>query len=394
MAARSGRYREIFFGGAGGGGKSDAMLMLAIQDDWIANPGYSALILRKTFSDLNQAEGILNRAQSWLIGQPGVEWQAQHNRFVFGSGAILQFGHCHNSTDHLKYRGGKYNLVCWDELTDFPENQYTFLFSRQRRPSGSDLPLLTVSASNPGGKGHEWVRERLVRTKAPDRFFLPALFTDNPHLDQAEYAKTLDMMLPTERARVKYGDWDVVDGVTLFDRAWLSLVDKLPDQPRVSCRFWDCAATPGGGDYSVGLRVHKIDNHFYNDHMVRGQFGPADLDRIIRETVEMDGHEVAQVFEVEPGSAGKRVMQYLRQLLAGYKLFEDRPTGDKYVRALPAARHASNGRVHLVKGPHVGAVIEEVCAFTGKPGDKHDDIVDTLSGAVNFLGRRQGGAIG
>lgn len=368
--------------------------MLVLQDDWISDPFYSALILRKTFPDLNQPEGILNRAQEWLHGRPGVLWQAQHNRFVFDSGAIIQFGHCAGPRDHLKYRGGKYNLVCWDELTDFPEEQYTFLFSRQRRAKGSNLPLLTVSASNPGGTGHAWVRSRLVKGSAEDRLFIPASYIDNPYLDQEEYGRTLENLLPTERARIKYGDWDVLDGNTLFERQWFTVVDKLPDGPKTSVRAWDCAATAGGGDYSVGLRMHKIRQDYYVDGMVRGQYKPADLDRIQRETAQADGHAVSILLEREPGSAGKRANQYVRQQLAGYHVVEESPSGDKYVRATPAARAAANGKLHLVKGPWLKDFLEEVCAFTGKEGvDSHDDIVDSLSLGFNLLSRRQSSAM-
>ena len=42
--------REAFFGGAAGGGKSDALLMDALQ--YVDVKGYSAIIFRKSFTDL------------------------------------------------------------------------------------------------------------------------------------------------------------------------------------------------------------------------------------------------------------------------------------------------------------------------------------------------------
>lgn len=395
IAARSGRLREIFYGGAGGGGKSDALLMLALQDDWISNPDYSALILRKTFVDLNQPEGILNRAQSWLYGQQGVTWQAQHNRFVFDSGAVLQFGHCNGPRDHLKYRGGKYNIVCWDELTDFPEEQYTFLFSRQRRPEGSALPLLTASASNPGGTGHVWVRDRLVRARKPDRLFIPAGYTDNPHLDQTAYGETLENLLPIERARIKYGDWDALDTKTLFDAAWLKYHDALPNQPYSAVRAWDTAATPGAGDYTVGVKMYRIGDCYYIDDMIRGQWGPAEVEKVQLDTAAADGHAVAVVLEQEPGSAGKRMNQMLKNQLAGYRVISERLTGDKYVRAVPMARAASGGRLSISRSACMKQLTKELLEFTGDDDlDQHDDIVDACSLAFNFLARRSAISMG
>lgn len=395
--AMLGRYREIFYGGAGGGGKSDALLMLAIQDDWVDDPDYSALILRKTFIDLNQPEGILNRAKEWLIDQPGVIWQAQHNRFVFNSGAVIQFGHCNGPNDHLKYRGGKYNLVCWDELTDFPEEQYTFLFSRQRRPQGSQLPLLTVSASNPGGTGHKWVRDRLVRNfaKKQDRFFIPANFQDNPYLDQQAYSETLDNLLPVERARIKFGDWDAQDTRNLFQETWFKTIDRIPEGPCVKVRSWDFAATPGGGDYTVGIKLVKVGDIVYVEGMRRGQWGPEDVDRIVRETAEIDGHDTNVVVEAEPGGSGKRANQYLRQQLIGYMFYQESPTGSKYIRALPAARMAAKNKIVLCKGPYIKQFMDEITDFTGREDmDEHDDIVDAFAHGINFLARRQGAVMG
>ena len=41
---------EVFYGGAAGGGKSDALLAGALQ--YADVPGYAALIVRRTFSDM------------------------------------------------------------------------------------------------------------------------------------------------------------------------------------------------------------------------------------------------------------------------------------------------------------------------------------------------------
>src|SRR5262245_29521245 len=55
---------EVLFGGAGGGGKSVALLMAALQH--IDVPGYSALILRRTYADLSKPGGLMARAREWL----------------------------------------------------------------------------------------------------------------------------------------------------------------------------------------------------------------------------------------------------------------------------------------------------------------------------------------
>ena len=54
---------ELLFGGMAGGGKSDALLMSALQ--YVDEPEYSALILRRTFKDLSQPNAIMDRARKW-----------------------------------------------------------------------------------------------------------------------------------------------------------------------------------------------------------------------------------------------------------------------------------------------------------------------------------------
>jgi hypothetical protein len=55
---------ECFFGGAAGPGKTEALLMSALQ--YVDHPHYRALLLRRTFRQLNQSNSIMNRARQQL----------------------------------------------------------------------------------------------------------------------------------------------------------------------------------------------------------------------------------------------------------------------------------------------------------------------------------------
>ncbi len=50
---------EALFGGAAGPGKTEALLMGALQH--VEHPGYHALLLRRTFRQLNQSNSIMNQ---------------------------------------------------------------------------------------------------------------------------------------------------------------------------------------------------------------------------------------------------------------------------------------------------------------------------------------------
>lgn len=239
---------EALYGGAAGGGKSDTLLMDALR--YVDVPGYSALLLRKTYADLNLPGALMDRAKAWLVGKSGVKWSGVDFRFTFSSGATLTFGYLQTSNDRYRYQGAEFQFIGFDEVTQFEEADYRYLFSRLRRPSlideetGEELELepeerakrerLTVvplrmrTASNPGGRGHEWVLRRFIE-KRPDpddpddtpekcaaRVFIPAKLDDNPHIDQAGYRASLAALPPVERQRLEHGDWYADDGTKTF----------------------------------------------------------------------------------------------------------------------------------------------------------------------------------
>src|SRR5688500_3806740 len=57
-------HLEAFYGGAASGGKSDALLMAALQ--YVDSPAFHALILRRTLTDLKMPGALLERSHEWL----------------------------------------------------------------------------------------------------------------------------------------------------------------------------------------------------------------------------------------------------------------------------------------------------------------------------------------
>lgn len=196
---------EALYGGAAGGGKSDALLMAALE--YVHVPGYAALLLRRTYADLALPGAIMSRAKDWLIPK-GVPWNDKEKRFTFPSGASLNFGYLDTDADRYRYQGAELQFIGFDELTQFAEKAYRYLLSRLRRLQGVEVPLRARGASNPGGLGHDWVRRRFVETLGDtSRAFVPASLVDNPFLDQVEYAKALEQLDATTRRQLLEGIW-------------------------------------------------------------------------------------------------------------------------------------------------------------------------------------------
>jgi hypothetical protein len=211
---------EAFYGGAAGGGKSDALLMAALQ--YVDVPNYAALIVRKTFAQLTKAGAIMDRSLDWLKNTDA-KWNGNEHKWTFPSGATLEFGHLQTSNDKYNYQGPEFQFVGFDELTQFDEDDFIYLSSRLRKPSAgplSQVPLRLRSASNPGGKGHRWVKrryiERLPRPGDPEdtpekcagRIFIPAKVKDNPSIDQDAYRRSLSALDPQTRKQLEDGDWN------------------------------------------------------------------------------------------------------------------------------------------------------------------------------------------
>src|SRR5215831_17422072 len=115
---------EAGYGGAAGGGKSDAILAGALQ--YVDVPGYAALILRRSFSDLALPGAAMARSKEWLYGR--ARWNEREKTWTFNSGATLTFGYLEAEDDVYRYQSSEYQYIGFDELTQFSEAQYRYLF--------------------------------------------------------------------------------------------------------------------------------------------------------------------------------------------------------------------------------------------------------------------------
>jgi hypothetical protein len=326
---------EAFFGGSVGGGKSYAILMAASQ--FLDVPGYDALILRRTFADLGRPGALMDIAEQWWgpyvrTGQVKFDRERHAYRFSCPGGGFsrIEFGGLDTVNDRLKYQGGRWHFVAMDELTQFKESDYLYLFSRRRRVSSGPLalvPIRTRATGNPGGPGHEWCHRRfIVPSEAfwrgegpePERHFHPSRLPDNPHLDRAEYEQSLQELDPVTRAQLLRGDWNIRPDGRMFKRTWFTPMSR--DQLPGNCtwvRFWDGAATeptPGHDpDYFVGALVGRSpDGRTFISDIRRWREEPGFSDLRCQATVLHDTGRVIQAMEQDPGAAGKIAIRHFR----------------------------------------------------------------------------------
>ena len=152
---------EVLYGGAAGGGKSDAMVIEALRQ--VDNPNYRGIIFRKTFPQLREL--ILKSLRYYKRAYPAAKYNSTEHCWSFPSGAKIYFGSMPNRDSYINYQGLSYSFIGFDELTHFSQEEYEYLISRNRA-DGEGLRVYIRSTANPGGIGHGWVRRDLSRARS------------------------------------------------------------------------------------------------------------------------------------------------------------------------------------------------------------------------------------
>jgi hypothetical protein len=262
---------EVLYGGAAGGGKSDALLMFGLERRmrW---PHSRGLMLRRTYPELEMEGGLIPRSHELYAGVG--HWNGQKRRWTFKNRSVLQFGHLQHEEDKFKYRGSAWEDIGFDELTRFTLGQYLYVgFSRLRTVIPGCTPKVR-GATNPGDEGHLWVRDRFiehlpplrvrwyerdaegreVRVKDPEqhrfaksRAFVPAKLEDNPYLfDSGHYEAGLAALPLDDFQALRHGDWYAWSGQVFkrwrYDRHVIEPRRLGPDVPRWAGLDWGYAS--------------------------------------------------------------------------------------------------------------------------------------------------------
>jgi phage terminase large subunit-like protein len=417
--------KEAFYGGAAAGGKSDALLMGALQHVHV--PGYAALILRKDTQRLRLSGGLMTRAHQWLTAS-GAKFNMVDRRWTFptaGAPASISFGYLRDRFEKYRYGSSEYQYIAFDELTDFLEDDYLFLFSRLRRAKGVDAPLRIRSASNPGNQGHAWVLQRFIPDEArggdseQDVYwkngiaYVPARIRDNPAINEAEYCESLMAMPTVERERLMNGDWSIQERA-LIQAAWLQRydtydqrLDLLDDEGRPfahvderEChRFVTIDPAGTSEDRAREQRGHSACWTVMQvwDHPSGKQSRYLLLRHVARQRVGFDGllamarsiyteWRPKQMF-IEREKLGQATVD---QLGAELPLEVIRAPGDKVSRAGPLIVRLERGEILLPRTPTpwLAALEAEWLSWTGHPRDTCDQ-VDAAAYAAIIADERQ-----
>lgn len=376
-----------------------AYLLYRFPQKWVAIASYAAnlayTLSRNARDNYLQAGGALKDGaagvEHWETGQGGGLWAAGVGGPATGKG-----GHTLILDDPLKNAEEAASETIRAKHKDWwASTWYTrqepdaALVVVQTRWNEDDLSGWLLSEEQ-GDEPERWHIVSMAAIKEDGEIEVPATCTLEPDerkpgeaLCQERYPLT---KLNVIKARIGAYYWGALyqqrpaprEG-NMFKRAWFGIVDAIPAEA-IQVRFWDKAASDGKGDYTVGVKMACANGIYYIVDVIRGQWSSGERDKVIRQTAILDGRDVTQYAEEEPGSSGKDAGLAFVNLLVGFSAKAIRSTGDKVTRADPLASQAEVGNVKLVKGVWNRAFLEEITSF---PTGAHDDQVDGASGAFN-----------
>ena len=423
------------YGGAAGGGKTFALLLEAIRHVHVKR--FAAVIFRRTCPEITEPGGLLDESEEIFPALGGVLKRGDMS-WEFPARSKVKFAHMQYDKDRISWQGSQIPMIGFDELTHFTRAQFWYMFSRNRTTCGVRPYIRATTNPEPD----HWVRDLIrwwidedtglaipsrqgvVRFMARDgddiawaataeelerRGLMPRSFTfisaklsDNPALTDADpqYEANLRTLPRFDRERLLNGNWNARPSAgDYFQKTWFKVIDEAPaplnehgDALFRDVRYWDRAATEPSNsnpdpDWTVGLKLREVGGRFVVMDVVRFRGRPAKVEAAIKNTASQDQEtNTTQVLEGDPGSAGVAEIDYLIKALRGFDVRTVKATKSKQIRARPASAQAEAENIDVVRAPWNDVFFRELEVFP-TPG-AHDDQVDTLSGAVNYLTTR------
>lgn len=216
------RAKEILFGGARGGGKSEVGEVIVSRPAMTMKvQKYRGLVLRETAQDLadwiDRARIKYEGSGAKIAGNPPV--------FRWPWGSKIFTGHLKDDRSVGKYLGREFQRIVIEELTQIKQLDLYMKLLGSARSTIPGLSARMFATTNPGGPGHYWVKERFIDPAPPGAFirdpdtglhrvFIKSRVQDNPYLLLGDPGYVAYLMGLPEKLRRAWldGDWDVLEG--------------------------------------------------------------------------------------------------------------------------------------------------------------------------------------
>lgn len=365
MCAIMDSSRLKLLGGNAYSGKS--LLGSVIASQFLMYPHYKCLIVRRTHDDVVATGGIVDYLKNSLLdervlgGDLVCELNEVKKRFRAPSGAEIWYNEASSKKDKEKFRGRSYHTIIVDEATEILPETLAF-FSRSTRRKKDDLiPLHVYYISNPSSSaGTKFLLKNFVNKGSPYPYF-ELTFWDNESIDPYEYARSLEILDPIDKAYQLYGDWNFVPSSGMIitrgemERMMMPsefLEEKVADFNIIGV---DLAST-GDDETALCSIAHFTDGTtcMVDSLTVSDSFTEEPIRRFLEKQQSLYRTNLI-VFEKETGASPEYARRYwygiLEDLLSegGTSLDFYHPTDSKFDRARPLAQSIRRRFLHLNK---------------------------------------------
>jgi hypothetical protein len=272
---------ELFYGGQAGGGKSDLLIGLAL------NEHVRSLVLRRVNRDVLS---LIDRCAEIVCTRSG--YNAQTHIWSLPDGRTIEFGGCQFEADKERYKGRPHDLKAFDEIADFTETQYNFIIGWNRSVKPHQRCRVVAAGNPPTRPEGLWIIKRWAAWLDPkhprpakpgelrwyttddqgnevevdgpgpheiggatvyarSRTFIPARVADNPDLVASGYQAMLDSLPAELRAAYRDGNFQVGlrdDAFQLIPTAWIrAAMDRWSPDGWRKCLMTAMVVDPAGG---------------------------------------------------------------------------------------------------------------------------------------------------
>lgn len=378
---------EVFFGGARGGGKTDGVIGLWLAHASRHGANAKGIIFRRSMSELEEVQSRMME----LFPALGATYAVSVKTWTMPGGATLKLRFLDADEDATKYQGHGYTFMAFDEAGNWPSPKPIDMLRATLR-SVAGVPTLLVLTGNPGGKGHDWIKERYILPAqpltpflGPDdqlRIFIPSRLQDNKILMEKDpgYIDRLKASGPAWLVNAWLnGDWNATEEGNLFKREHWKFFDEAPKAEMIVQSLDSAFKTGTANDYSVCSTWARCKDGYYLLHVWRGK---VEFPELKRQAVALAAVWKPSVFLVEDKASGQSLIQELqRDTRLPVKAVQ--VDGDKFARACAITPLVEAGKVFLPKeAPWLDDFMEELATF---PKGAHDDQVDSFTQALNYL---------
>jgi hypothetical protein len=134
-----------FYGGSAGGGKSDLLIGLTLEEHW------KSIVFRR---EAPQLQGIVDR---YLELVPRDLYNGSQNIFRLAGGRQIELGSCPHVGDERRFQGRPHDFIGFDEICHFTENQFRFLMGWLRSTKPGQRKRVMCTGNPPTRPEERWV---------------------------------------------------------------------------------------------------------------------------------------------------------------------------------------------------------------------------------------------